>query len=174
MAPQNYSPADLAVKPLTTALHEIASGRVDKESLLLAPDVEMEDGFDEEPDIMADIERGRAAFTTPSEAGFPDFVELLDFGIAKLRTDESGTDAKARPMTQTGAVLGTPHYMAPEQALAKRDLDQRVDVYAAGAMLYEMLTGVVAFDAPSEAELLMEIAYRMRGLMVPSAIVRGA
>jgi hypothetical protein len=61
--------------------------------------------------------------------------------------------------------------MAPEQALAKRDLDQRVDVYAAGAMFYEMITGVVAFDAPSEAELLMEIAYRMRDLMPPSAIV---
>jgi serine/threonine-protein kinase len=105
------------------------------------------------------------------KAGFPDFVKLLDFGIAKLRTDDSGVDAKAKAMTQTGAVLGTPHYMAPEQALAKRDLDQRVDVYAAGAMLYEMLTGMVAFDAPSEAELLMEIAYRMRDLVSPSAIV---
>ena len=103
------------------------------------------------------------------KAGFPDFVKLLDFGIAKLKSDDDGGASKS--MTQTGAVLGTPHYMAPEQALAKRDLDRRVDVYAAGAMLYEMLTGVVPFDAPSEAELLMEIAYRMHPIVAPSAIV---
>ncbi len=102
------------------------------------------------------------------KAGIPDFVKLLDFGIAKLRVDETGADGKVRAMTQAGTVLGTPHYMAPEQALAERDLDSRIDLYSAGVMLYEMTTGTVPFDSESDAEILMEIAYRLHPLVPPS------
>jgi serine/threonine-protein kinase len=62
-------------------------------------------------------------------------IKLVDFGIAQLRTDSDGR------MTSTGTVMGTPLYMAPEQVRGQGDLDERVDVYAVGVMLYEMLAG---------------------------------
>jgi len=69
----------------------------------------------------------------------PDATELLkivDFGIAKLLGDPGSGD-----VTQSGAVLGTPYYMAPEQARGERDIDQRVDVHALGVIGYELLSG---------------------------------
>src|SRR5207245_11793372 len=64
-----------------------------------------------------------------------ELVKLLDFGIAKLRKDASVK------LTSTGMVLGTPMYMAPEQARGVPDIDHRVDIHAAGVILYEMLAG---------------------------------
>ena len=69
----------------------------------------------------------------------PGSVKLLDFGVAKLADD-------AR-LTASGAVLGTPLYMPPEQ-LRGEVVDPAADVYAAGAVLYELLTGAPIFDAP--------------------------
>jgi eukaryotic-like serine/threonine-protein kinase len=79
-----------------------------------------------------------------------DHVKLLDFGIAKL-----GDDAPkgAKPLTQAGIPLGTPHYMSQEQS-AGEPTDARTDLYAAGVILYEMLTGRPPFDAPSATQLL--------------------
>jgi serine/threonine-protein kinase len=76
--------------------------------------------------------------------------KLLDFGIAKLK---GGARSLARHRTSTGAPLGTPAYMAPEQCLA-RDVDQRTDIYAFGVVCFEALTGVIPFDAPSLLELM--------------------
>jgi hypothetical protein len=64
--------------------------------------------------------------------------KLIDFGIARRIRDVKG-------FTRTGALLGTPSYMAPEQARGARQLDARVDVFALGCVLYECLTGRVAF-----------------------------
>jgi serine/threonine-protein kinase len=66
-----------------------------------------------------------------------DLVKIVDFGIAKL----SGERRKLAASTTTGATLGTPHYMSPEQARGEKDVDSRSDIYAAGVILYELLTG---------------------------------
>jgi len=80
-----------------------------------------------------------------------DIVRVLDFGIAKLR-DERG-DVTAMPLTQAGDLLGTPQYMAPEQIRGEK-VDGRTDVYALGAMLYEMITGRLPFEANSLMAIL--------------------
>jgi serine/threonine-protein kinase len=93
--------------------------------------------------------------------GEPDFVKVLDFGIAKVPvgemvqdTDAAAGAAPAGPaLTQLGMVYGTPEYMAPEQALGLA-IDARADLYALGVMLYEMLTGERPFVSDSPIALL--------------------
>jgi serine/threonine protein kinase len=75
--------------------------------------------------------------------GRPDFVKVLDFGIAKIVTDDAGSGPA---LTQTGMIFGTPEYMSPEQAQGHPP-DHRVDVYAVGCIMYQMLTGSVPFTA---------------------------
>jgi len=77
--------------------------------------------------------------------GRPDFVKVLDFGIAKIINPDE-TDAPR--LTQTGMIFGTPEYMSPEQAQGHPP-DHRVDVYAVGCIMYHMLTGQVPFTADS-------------------------
>lgn len=72
-------------------------------------------------------------------------VKLVDFGIAKLRdVSADGTHEERRKLTKTGMIFGTPEYMAPEQA-AGRHVDDKVDVYATGIILFEMFGGRVPF-----------------------------
>ena len=74
--------------------------------------------------------------------GDPDFVKVLDFGIAKL----SAEDTAGQPaLTQIGSVFGTPEYMSPEQAKGE-PVDARADLYTVGLLLYEMLTGQTPFQ----------------------------
>ncbi len=80
-------------------------------------------------------------------------TKLLDFGISKFVESEQ----EWLKLTQTGSVLGTPYYMSPEQASGKKDLDQRLDIYAAGVILYELFTGNVPHRATNYNALLMEI-----------------
>ena len=73
-------------------------------------------------------------------------VKLLDFGIAKVMDEAGGMGNK----TRTGMLLGTPAYMSPEQIKSAKDVDARADLWSAGVMFYEMITGKVAFPAPTE------------------------
>src|SRR5262249_15417180 len=64
---------------------------------------------------------------------------ITDFGLARRVTPNTGSPE--RRLTQTGAIMGTPNYMAPEQAAGKKELTPACDVYSLGAILYELLTG---------------------------------
>lgn len=83
-------------------------------------------------------------FLSVTEDG-TEVVKLVDFGIAKLRdVTKDGAQAERRKLTKTGMIFGTPEYMAPEQA-AGRNVDDKVDVYATGIILFEMFAGRVPF-----------------------------
>jgi serine/threonine protein kinase len=77
------------------------------------------------------------------------FAKVLDFGIAKL------LDNPQARTTQTGAAMGTPRYMAPEQCMG-RPVDRRADIYSLGVILYEIFAGVVPFRGESFGELLYQ------------------
>ncbi len=88
-------------------------------------------------------------------------AKLLDFGLAKLTGPEagpglSGLPTAERPLTDTGAIVGTLQYMSPEQ-LEGKDADGRTDIFAFGAVLYEMTTGRKAFEGRSQASLIAAI-----------------
>jgi Tol biopolymer transport system component/predicted Ser/Thr protein kinase len=88
-------------------------------------------------------------------------AKLLDFGLARLRASEASRLSSAREtfsvsQTAPGIVVGTLRYMAPEQ-LEGKDVDRRVDIFAFGAVLYEMLTGRKAFDGASQATVISAI-----------------
>jgi eukaryotic-like serine/threonine-protein kinase len=89
-------------------------------------------------------------------------VKVLDFGLAKLGvakfgvTNSSEMETRTEPMTESGSILGTLHYMSPEQAEGK-DTDERSDIFSFGAVLYEMLTGKRAFDGETKTAVLAAI-----------------
>jgi tRNA A-37 threonylcarbamoyl transferase component Bud32 len=83
-------------------------------------------------------------------------VKLADFGIAKLSDDSAGARTDVT-LTQSGARLGTPHYMAPEQIEKPSEVDHRADIYSLGVVFYELLTGELPlgrFAPPSEKAVL--------------------
>lgn len=102
-------------------------------------------------------------FLVQSDAG--DIVRILDFGSVKLQVE---TGAK---LTAFGTTLGSPYYMSPEQAMGKQDVDLRTDVFACAAILYEMLTGKIAFEGANVAQILMKIMNEQPP--GPSTVMRG-
>jgi serine/threonine-protein kinase len=80
-------------------------------------------------------------------------VKVLDFGISKI----SASGEEDEDLTRTEVMLGSPRYMAPEQARSARDVDGRADIWSLGVILYEMLDGASPFAGPSMGETLSRI-----------------
>jgi WD40 repeat protein len=89
--------------------------------------------------------------------------QITDFGLAKDQTAD-------RRLTRSGLILGTPSYMAPEQAQSQRDVGPAVDIYALGSILYEMLTGRPPFDGVNAAETIDQL---LRDEPLPPSRLRG-
>ena len=98
--------------------------------------------------VHRDLKPDNVIVVPPEVEGERETAKVLDFGLAKLR------DIAAEfSLTQTGAVMGTPYYMSPEQWRGE-PLDARADVYSLGAMLYEILTDSPPFEATNVAGLM--------------------
>src|SRR5581483_294514 len=82
-------------------------------------------------------------------------AKVLDFGIAKIRnpTQDQGVSSS----TKTGAVLGTPYYMSPEQARGLRTVDYRSDLWSLGVIAFKCVTGRLPFEGESLGDLLVKI-----------------
>jgi serine/threonine-protein kinase len=106
-------------------------------------------------------------FLCPSDSGgvVNDRVKILDFGISKIRGSQT-------LQTQESVLIGTPQYMSPEQAAGKnQELDQRTDIFALGAIVYEMLAGQPAFSGASVVAVVMDV---VQGIPTPlSRLVPG-
>ena len=86
----------------------------------------------------------------------PDFVKIVDFGIAKMALPEEEEGANAKRLTREGTVFGTPSYLAPEQAFGD-PIDARADLYCVGAILHTLLTGAPPFGRGRLEELLPRV-----------------
>lgn len=93
-------------------------------------------------------------FLCRSAEGEPREPRVLDFGISKV----GGGDDPRLSLTRSGAVMGTPYYMSPEQVRGAKEVDERSDIYAFGVILYEMLTGQRPFEAETYNQLILKIA----------------
>lgn len=87
------------------------------------------------------------------------YLKVLDFGLAKEADSPNSADSSDAFKTRAGLILGTPHYMSPEQAKGKA-LDARSDIFSFGAVLYELLTRQVAFDADSDVQILFNVVFK--------------
>lgn len=81
------------------------------------------------------------------------WAKIIDFGIARVLSAEA---APAR-RTAVNVLIGTPHYLSPEQARCQRDIDARADIYAVGVMLFELLTGKLPYEGNSAAEVVERV-----------------
>lgn len=100
-----------------------------------------------------------------SRGGQRDFVKILDFGVSKFSALDSDMS-----MTRTGAVMGTPYYMSPEQARGAK-IDARSDLYSVGVIMYQAVTGRVPFRAETFNELVFKIA--LENAEPPEQVVPG-
>lgn len=106
-------------------------------------------------------------FILREKAGQPDFVKLIDFGISKFN---DGPPSEMS-MTQTGALMGTPYYMSPEQAKGAGGVTHQTDIYSLGVIAFEAVTGQVPYDGDTFNELMFKIV--LSDLPDPTRLVTG-
>jgi serine/threonine-protein kinase len=94
-------------------------------------------------------------------------VKVLDFGIAKVQSPDPGGSKR----TELGELLGTPHYMSPEQIKGLAEIDHRTDLWALGVIAYQCATGQLPFDSQGMGDLLIKIA--VADPPVPSQVTPG-
>lgn len=86
------------------------------------------------------------------------FVKLVDFGISKVVDPEQRKRGRKSVIpTHEGRIVGTPEYMAPEQARGDVEVDHRADIYSLGAIMYELLTGRMPFDGPTPSVIVAQV-----------------
>jgi serine/threonine-protein kinase len=93
-------------------------------------------------------------FLTRSPDGSP-CVKVLDFGISKIQGD-AGDESSESTVTKSYVILGSPHYMSPEQMRGAHDVDARTDVWAMGAVAYQLVTGRRPFEGKTITEIMLE------------------
>ncbi len=111
--------------------------------------------------IHRDLKPGNILLARNNEGGYQ--VKILDFGISKFRSN------LVQDVTAAGAVVGTPRFMAPEQAIGQPDLDARVDLYAVGVLLYRMVSGRLPFTSRTHEGVIQQI---LEGVKVKPREVR--
>lgn len=94
-----------------------------------------------------------------------EMVKVLDFGIAKVRSPHRTTDSSS---TEVGTIVGTPHFMPPEQARGLKTIDHRADLWAIGVLAFRCLTGRLPFEGENLADLLVKVC--MAAVPVPSEL----
>jgi serine/threonine protein kinase len=97
-----------------------------------------------------------------------DFVKVVDFGVSKAVRTQEETGSDWQRLTRTGAVLGTPLFMSPEQAGGSDDIDHRADIWAAALILYECLTGELPFRGNNYLGVIAQI--QSKEVQPPSAL----
>jgi serine/threonine protein kinase len=106
--------------------------------------------------VHRDLKPGNILLTGEEDVGSLGEAKIVDFGLAKP-LDGFATIEAGGSRTRSGAVLGTPNYMAPEQARGVRDIGPPADVYSLGAVLYELITGQPPFQGESTVETLLRV-----------------
>ncbi len=108
-------------------------------------------------------------FLVKEDEADDEVAKVLDFGIAKMKANpgEMGVSSS----TKTGAVLGTPFYMSPEQARGLRTIDHRTDIWSLGVIVFRCVTGKLPFDGESVGDLLVKIC--TSPIPVPSHVLPG-
>ena len=100
--------------------------------------------------VHRDIKPDNVMIVRDNSAPGGERTKLLDFGIAKLTKEANATGVK----TRTSAVMGTPHFMSPEQCKGGKNVDEKSDVYAFGVLLFVMLTGRYPFDGDGVGDIM--------------------
>jgi eukaryotic-like serine/threonine-protein kinase len=100
--------------------------------------------------------------------GEQDFVKVVDFGVSKAVRSREETDSEWQRLTRTGAVLGTPLFMSPEQAAGSEDIDERADIWATALILFECLTGELPFRGNNYLGVIAQI--QNKEVQPPSAL----
>ena len=100
--------------------------------------------------------------------GEQDFVKVVDFGVSKAVRSREEAGSEWQRLTRTGAVLGTPLFMSPEQAAGSEDIDERADIWATALILYECLTGELPFRGNNYLGVVAQI--QNQEVQPPSAL----